>query len=90
MQVKTHNHSQLVASTTWTITHNFGVKPVCDVTTDYNGQHEKIYPQSIVHTSDNVLTITFSAARTGRARLVGLTSDILRPTVDSYFDADNS
>jgi len=90
MQTISYTYTQSVASGTWTIHHNLGCKPVVDVTTVYQGVNQKIFPLTVVHTDDNTMTITFSAARTGQARLVGLTTDILRSPTDSYFPADGS
>lgn len=63
-------HTQAVPSTTWVINHNLGRQPLVDVYIDYNGSVQKVSPLSIVHTTDNQLTITFSTARTGGATLV--------------------
>jgi len=88
--LKTLNFTQSTPASTWTITHNFGVMPVVDVYAVVGGVKQKIYPQSVVHTSNNVLTVTFSTNMTGGARLVGSTNDIVRSVApDSYFPADN-
>lgn len=69
--LQTLNHVEAVASTTWTITHNFGENIVAvDSIVLNGGDLEKVNPASITHTSDNVLTITFSVAQEGRARLI--------------------
>ena len=66
-----YNHIQSSGSATWTVSHNLNAPVVvCDVYALNNGVTEKILPLNIVHTSDNSLTITFSTARTGRARVV--------------------
>jgi hypothetical protein len=87
--LKALNFTQSTPASTWTVTHNFGSKPIVDVFAVVGGTKQKIYPQSIVHTSDNVLTITFSTNMTGGARLVGEAPDILRSPTDSYYPADN-
>jgi len=66
------NYSQAVAASTWTITHNFSVESlVVDVFVDIGGNLEKVLPLNIVHTNNNTLTVTFSLAQTGNARLIG-------------------
>lgn len=67
-----HNHTQTVSSSSWTITHGLNSSTVAvDVMIDDGGNLEKIIPANIVHTDDNNLTVTFSSAQTGRARVVG-------------------
>ncbi len=70
MQIYTH--SQSTPSTTWTINHNLGCKPVFDVWVDEVGGRQKIFPASVVHVSDNTMLLGFSLARTGTARLAGV------------------
>lgn len=66
-----YNHEQTGAGTTWTITHNLGTATVAvDTFIDNGGNLEKILPLSVEHTNNNTLTITFSVAQTGRARIV--------------------
>lgn len=89
MQVKSFTHVQSVAASTWTITHNFGSKPLSEVRIPVNGVLTKIQPSALVHTSDNVLTVRFTAPYTGEVRLVGVTTDILRSSTDTYFESDN-
>lgn len=68
----THNHTQSSTATTWTITHNLGTKDVAvDVVILNGGNLEKVIPLSIVTTDSNTVTVTFSAAQEGRARVVG-------------------
>lgn len=67
-----YQHSQTSASTSWVITHNLGVAELAvDVVVDEGGNREKILPLDVVMTDDNTLTITFSSARTGSARISG-------------------
>ena len=63
-------HTQAVASTSWVITHNFGRPPVVEVFVNHGGQVKKMMPLNIIHTNSNTLTVTFSVARTGGARLI--------------------
>lgn len=65
-----HVESITIAATTWTVTHNIGVKFV-NVTV-YDSTDNVIIPQSIVATSTTVTTITFSAAMTGYAVIMGV------------------
>lgn len=70
--MRTYNHVQTSASDTWVVQHNLA----CPVTTsdtfiDISGSMVKILPESVVHTDNNTLTITFSTARTGVARVLG-------------------
>lgn len=67
-----HNHTQSSGSATWTITHNFGVSSVdVDVFIDFGGNLEKVLPLSVEHTDNNTVTVTFSSAQTGVARVIG-------------------
>lgn len=61
-----YTHYQNTASTTWTITHNLGYNPIVRV---FIGNQE-VQPSSIIHTSTSVVTITFSTAQAGYARLI--------------------
>lgn len=60
-----YSHVQSVASTTWTVNHNLGRKPIFDVFVYNSGDLVKIIPQSIEYTDDNTIIITFSQNRTG-------------------------
>lgn len=67
-QARGHRHSQTSASTTWTITHNLGTNaPVVDCWVDVGGTITKILPTSVVATSTEIVTITFSTAQSGVA-----------------------
>jgi len=62
-----HKHTQSVAATTWTITHNFGFQyPNVDV---YDGNDKLVIPTEITATSSNILTVTFDSAVSGVATL---------------------
>ena len=70
--MESYNFSQTAAATTWTITHNLNKPSVAvDVFIDNAGNLEKILPASVEHTNNNTLTVTFTAAQTGRARVIG-------------------
>lgn len=60
-----YTHNQSAASTTWTITHGLNFIP--NVTVFDSG--ESMVEGSVTHTSNTSLTITFSAAISGRAHL---------------------
>ncbi len=65
------NFSQLTGSSSWVITHNLGTPAVAvDVFVNFNGGLEKIIPANIELTSNTVMTVTFSSAQTGIARIV--------------------
>ena len=57
------------AATTVTITHNLGTNNLTLTVWDSTG--EEILPESSVFTSVNVLTLTFGAAQTGTAVVIG-------------------
>ena len=60
-----HEHIQNVASATWVITHNLGFKPNVTII-DSAGT---IYEGEIAYTNTNSLTVSFSAAFSGKAFL---------------------
>lgn len=67
-----YNHNQTSSSASWVITHNLNSDSVVvDAIVNEGGNLEKILPQDINVDSVNQITITFSAARSGRARIVG-------------------
>ena len=61
-----YEHYQTNASTTWTITHNLGRNPIVRV---FVGNQE-VQPLTITFTSSNVVTITFTTAQQGYAKLL--------------------
>jgi len=68
------NHSQTVAASSWAISHNLNSDTVAvDVMIDNGGNLEKILPANVEHTDNNTLTVTFSSAQTGKARIVTTT-----------------
>jgi len=59
-------------SATWTITHSLGTKDVSvDAIILSGGNLEKAIPLTQTATSDSVVTITWSVAQEGKARVVG-------------------
>jgi hypothetical protein len=71
MSIGIYHHVQNAAASTWTITHNLGIRPVHDVLVVEGGVSTKILPNNVTHVNDNTLEITFSAPRTGEVRLAG-------------------
>ena len=70
----TYNFTQASPSATWTITHGLDTQDVAVDAFVYAGspqQLEKAIPLTQVATSVNVVTLTWSAAQSGRARVVG-------------------
>jgi len=66
--VRTHRHTESVASTSWVITHNLNtITPLVDVWVDIAGTTTKILPQTVAATSASVVTLTFSTAYAGEA-----------------------
>lgn len=87
--MKSYTHYQVEPSTSWVITHNLNVVPsISDVITDTNGSSQKIYPLNVVHTNNNILTLTFSFPRTGSVRLIG--NGLLISPSDSYIEPDGT
>lgn len=71
--MQTYDHNQASGSSSWVINHDFDTDSVAiDVFVDNGGDLEKILPADVVASSDNTLTITFSSAQTGWARVIGL------------------
>lgn len=69
--MKTLDFKQTTPAATWTINHNFGTTVLAvDAWISHNGNNEAILPQNIVVSSENTIVISFSAARTGGARIV--------------------
>ena len=61
-----HVHTQAVADTLWTITHNLGFFPNVTVIEDSTGD---VVIGAVAYVSNNEITITFSAALSGTAYL---------------------
>lgn len=73
MRVKTFVQS--TPSTSWVIDHAFIDTPRCDVLVTVNSEVQKILPKSLELTSSTQVTITFSVATSGTARLIGTVAD---------------
>lgn len=66
------NHTQAVASTTWTINHNMDAVGVAlDTIIDNAGTLEKTFPTSADETDADTITLTFPTAQSGFARVIG-------------------
>lgn len=64
------NYTQGSANTIWTIAHNLNSDAVViDCFIDNGGNLEKIIPLETKHTNNNTITVAFSSAQTGRARV---------------------
>ena len=64
-KIDTYVHTEAVAATTWTVTHNLNTTiPLLQV---YNAAGEMLIPDSVTPTSNNVMEVTFSAAVDGTA-----------------------
>lgn len=63
-----YNHTQAIADTTWTITHNLNNQHPLVQTYDVN--HAMLIPQSVIGSDANTVVITFSTSITGYARIV--------------------
>ena len=68
-EIKPVSFKQTVAADTWVINHGCGYYPVIDVMVSINGTLQKILPMDISNTDLNTITIKFSRAFTGEARL---------------------
>lgn len=68
-----YNHVQAAANTTWTISHNLGAAMVAlDCIVLEGGSLEKILPLTVLETDTNTITVTFSTAREGFARVADI------------------
>jgi hypothetical protein len=65
-----HLHDQDTAATTWTVTHDLGVR-YCNVTV-VDASDEVVIPQSIVFDSTTQLTVTFNTAIAGKVVVMGI------------------
>lgn len=68
-QGSSYIHTQGSASTSWAITHNLNSSNV--LVQVYDGSNSFIVPNSIVITSNNVVTIGFTVAQAGKAVIAG-------------------
>jgi len=70
--MQTYDHNQSASSASWVISHSLNTDAVAvDVFIDSGGNLVKIIPQDVVATDINTITVTFSSAQTGKARIVG-------------------
>ena len=70
--MQAYNHDQASGSSAWVVSHNLNTDAVAvDVFIDFGGNLEKILPLSVDVTDNNTLTINFSSAQTGEARVIG-------------------
>jgi len=67
--IRFYQHSQTSAASTWTVTHDFGQDVSVEITAYDGGVLKRAFPVSIVVTNSNTLTIHWSSARTGFARV---------------------
>ena len=67
-----YNHTQVTPTVTWSVYHQLN-KPsvICDVFVNTTNGLVKILPNNVVHTDNNTLTIYFTTAYSGAARVVG-------------------
>lgn len=64
-KIDTYVHTEAVAASSWTVTHNLNTTiPLLQV---YNAAGEMLIPDSVTPLSNNEMTITFSAAMDGTA-----------------------
>lgn len=63
-----YNHTEAVASTTWTITHNLNNQHPLVQT--YDSNHLMLIPQSVSGSSTSTVIVTFSTPTAGYARVV--------------------
>ncbi len=66
---KVYNHTQASANTTWTIIHNLNERLVDVVVSD--SSYNQIFPDTIVFTSVNQVTLTFFESVSGYAKVKG-------------------
>ena len=67
-----YNHNQTSSSASWVINHNLNSDSVVvDVMVNDGGDLEKVLPANVQINTVNQITVTFSQAWTGRARIVG-------------------
>lgn len=67
--IKFFNHTQSTAMATWTVAHNFGQEVSVEITAYDGGVLKRAFPVSIIVTDSNTLTVHWSSARSGFARV---------------------
>lgn len=95
IMLRSFNHNQTSASTTWTINHNFGVPVIVDVNIGATGgPMTKVYPKTMSQTNGyNSVVLTFTAPQTGTSRIVAdvpFTTDVNILTNPSWVPDDKS
>ena len=81
--------TQASPATTWTINHGYGDKGGIALVEVTNVNGEKMMPMGVVHSSDfNTTYVSFSTARSGTARVVGIWGT--RPAVPDSPIGDSS
>lgn len=66
-----YDFTQASPATTWTIVHNLNnAKPNVDCQITYLGVYQKVIPLTIVANDANTVTVTFSSAKAGTARVL--------------------
>jgi hypothetical protein len=66
-----YTFTQGTPSIAWTINHNMGVYPACDVFEVANGVTSKILPKAVTNVDLNTLLVEFTNPTAGSARLIG-------------------
>lgn len=64
-----YTHIQASAATSWNVVHNLGRSVVIDVYVTIDGTDTKILPLNVSIVDSNTALITFSSARSGKARV---------------------
>ena len=67
--IKTYTHTHTSESTTWTVYHFFGSKPIVETIINNNGILTKAIPASVEHVDNDTLIISWTSPRTGFAML---------------------
>lgn len=68
-EMKTYDHYQRTASTTWTVSHGFGVYPMVETfVSDSEGVYNKAFALSVAQIDENTTEIKWSTARAGLAK----------------------
>lgn len=67
---KVHNHTQVIASTTWNVTYPFTGTPIVDVMIMEHGVLTKVIPEHVIFPSVGNVQIVFSTAHTGKVRII--------------------
>lgn len=65
-----YEHTQAVASATWTINHYLRDYPIIDVYVSDGGELQKVIPNAVTYVDENTCTVNFTAPYTGFATVV--------------------